>query len=92
MLLAVLVALDGRAEWLTPAAASYLTPSHPFPHVNFFQAGRIGYGTALAVVAAASLARRLRRSDDPATRHGRGPALEQPYAAPAPWDAAGQRP
>jgi hypothetical protein len=47
MLLVVLVAIDGRAEWLALAVAGSL--------------GAVGYAAALAVVAAASLLRRLRR-------------------------------
>jgi Glycosyltransferase family 87 len=47
MLLVVLVAIDGRAEWLALAVAAPL--------------GAAGYATALAVVAAASLLRRLRQ-------------------------------
>jgi hypothetical protein len=47
MLLVVLVAIDGRAEWLALAAAGSL--------------GAVGYATALAVVAAASLLRRLKQ-------------------------------
>jgi len=46
-LLVVLVAIDGRAEWLALAAAGPL--------------GAVGYATALAIVAAASLLRRLRQ-------------------------------
>jgi len=49
MLLVVLVAIDGRAEWLALAAAGYLG-SDP-----------VGYAAALPVVAAASLLRRLRQ-------------------------------
>jgi hypothetical protein len=47
ILLAVLVAIDGRAEWLALAAAGPL--------------GTAGYATALAVVAAVSVLRRLRQ-------------------------------
>jgi len=49
MLLVVLVAIDGRGEWLAVAAAGYLG-SDP-----------VGYAAALLVVAAASLLRRLRQ-------------------------------
>jgi hypothetical protein len=52
MLLVVLVALDGRAEWLALAAARYLTPLHPLPGVTLRWAGPLGYAAALAVVAA----------------------------------------
>jgi hypothetical protein len=61
LLLVALVAMDGHAEWLALAAARYLTPDQPFPHVTFPQAGRIGYAAAVAIVAAVSLARRRRR-------------------------------
>ena len=47
ILLVVLVAIDGRAEWLALAAAGSL--------------GAAGYATALAVVTAASMLRRLRQ-------------------------------
>jgi Glycosyltransferase family 87 len=56
-LLVVLVAMDGRAEWLALAAARYLTPDHPLPHVTLWQADRLGYGAAIAVIAAVSLLR-----------------------------------
>src|ERR1022692_4252140 len=76
LLLVVLVALDGRAEWLALAAARYLTPLHALPHVTLVQPGRIGYGSALALVAAVSLARRRRqRTSVPAS--GR-PAVSRP--------------
>src|SRR5487761_448160 len=52
LLLVALVALDGQAEWLALAAVRYLT---------FAQAGRLGYGVAVAIVAAVWLARRARR-------------------------------
>jgi hypothetical protein len=47
MLLVVLVAIDGRAEWLALAVAGSL--------------GAVGYAMALVVVAAASLLRRMRQ-------------------------------
>jgi Glycosyltransferase family 87 len=58
MLLVVLVAMDGRAEWLALAAARYLTPLHPLfsePGLTQHWAGQLGYGAALIVVAAVSL-------------------------------------
>lgn len=61
LLLVVLVAMDGRAEWLTLAAARYLTPLHPLPHVTIFEPGRTGYGCAVAIVATVSAARWMRR-------------------------------
>jgi len=65
MLLVVLVAMDGRPEWLALAAARYLTPMHPLPNVTLWQAGRVGYIGALLVVAAVSLLRRRQRSAAP---------------------------
>jgi Glycosyltransferase family 87 len=63
MLLVVLVAMDGRAEWLALAAARYLTPLHPLDSelgLTQHWAGQLGYGAALIVVAAVSLWRRYR--------------------------------
>lgn len=87
LLLVVLVALDGRAEWLALAAARYLMPLHALPHVTLVQPGRIGYGSAVALVAAVSLARRRRqRASAPASGH----ADDQPPArGPAASAAAG---
>ena len=89
MLLVVFVAMDGRAEWLALAAARYLTPLHPLPHQTLPYAAQFGYGGALLVVAAVTLARRIRRPADrpgtpvePAAR----PAL-QPAPAPQPVSA-----
>jgi hypothetical protein len=56
LLLVALVALDGRAEWLALAAVRYLTLG---------QADRLGYGAALAIVAAVWLARRAQRQASP---------------------------
>jgi hypothetical protein len=67
MLLVMLVALDGRAEWLALAAARYLTPMHPMhsrPGVTLPWAGQIGYTAALAVIATVTLARLARRRQD----------------------------
>jgi len=52
-----LVALDGRAEWLALAAARYLTPLHPLPHVTLAEPSRVGYGCALVLVLAVSAVR-----------------------------------
>jgi hypothetical protein len=62
MLLAVLVALDGHAEWLALAAAGYLASKHPLPHVTLSQPGRVCYGIALAVIAVTTLVRWRRQS------------------------------
>jgi hypothetical protein len=71
MLLVVLVAMDGRAEWLALAAARYLTPLHPLrsePGLTQHWAGQLGYGAALTVIAAVSLRRwhRSRQDGEPA--------------------------
>jgi hypothetical protein len=73
MLLAVLVALDGRAEWLALAAAGYLASQHPLPHVTLSQPGRVCYGIALAVIVVTALVRR-RQSRGRPTHHGHEPA------------------
>jgi hypothetical protein len=70
LLLVMLVAMDGRAEWLALSAARYLTPGQPFPHVLLPQAGQVGYGAAVAFVAAVSLVR-LRRRQGAARGKGR---------------------
>ena len=58
-LLVLLVAFDGRAEWLGFAVVRYLAVSSPLPgvHVPVLDALRVAYGLALAVVAAVSLIR-----------------------------------
>ncbi len=78
MLLVMLVALDGRAEWLALAAARYLTPVHPLPGLTLPWAGQIGYAAALAVIAAVSLARLARsrrRRPEPARPEPVRPAV-----------------
>jgi hypothetical protein len=80
LLLVALVAMDGRAEWLALAAARYLTPLHPLPYVTLSQPGRIGYGSALAIVATASAARWARR------RRGRPAITESGDLRPARHD------
>lgn len=59
MLLVMLAAFDGRAEWLALAAVNYLSTRHPLPFVAMSgtQSEQVGYGLALAVVAASALAR-----------------------------------
>jgi hypothetical protein len=84
LLIVVLVALDGRAEWLALAAARYLTPLHALPHVTLVQPGRIGYGSAVALVAAVSLMRRRRqRASAPASGQAGGQPPAQGPAASA---------
>jgi Glycosyltransferase family 87 len=65
MLLAVLVALDGQAEWLALAAAGYLASKHPLPYVTLSQPGRVCYGVALAVIAVTTLVRWRRSRGGP---------------------------
>ncbi|MCW2911652.1 MAG: hypothetical protein JWL68_6441 [Actinomycetia bacterium] len=59
MLLVMLVAFDGRVEWLGLALVRYLAVSSPLPgvHVPVLDAERAGYGLALAVVAVTALIR-----------------------------------
>jgi hypothetical protein len=61
-LLVVLVAMDGRAEWLALAAARYLTPVHPLPNVTLWQADRIGYAAALLIIAVVTVLRHRRQA------------------------------
>jgi Glycosyltransferase family 87 len=67
MLLVLFVAMDGRPEWLALAGARYLTPLHPLPHHTLPYAAQLGYGGAVLIVAAVTLARWIRRSPDRAT-------------------------
>lgn len=76
LLLVALVALDGRPEWLALAAARYLTPLHPLPHVTLLQPARLGYGGAVVIIAAVTLSRWLwpaRDRREAAQRLGREP-------------------
>jgi hypothetical protein len=86
LLLIVLVAMDGRAEWLALAAARYLTPLRPLPHVVLPHPGQIGYGAAVLFVAGVSLVR-YRRSrwspGGPAAQPASQPAGQQPSVGPA---------
>jgi uncharacterized membrane protein len=50
MLLVMLVAMGGRAEWLTVALAGYVAFHAHDVHFAFTPAHRLGYGAALAVV------------------------------------------
>ena len=62
MLLVMLVAFDGRAEWLAFAAAMHLSVMQPLPGLalSATAAQRIGYGTAVLIVVAVSAARWVR--------------------------------
>ncbi|MEU7876327.1 glycosyltransferase 87 family protein [Dactylosporangium sp. NPDC049140] len=62
LLLALLVALGGRTEWLAVAAAAYLAQYAPNLHLTTASTQRIGYAAALAVVIAAALHRRRSRT------------------------------
>jgi hypothetical protein len=84
MLLVLLVAFDGRVEWLGFAVVRYLAVSSPLPgvHVPVLDALRAAYGLALAVVVAVSLIR-WRRSRTLA-RPAPAPALPAPAPQPIP--------
>ena len=81
LLLVMLVAFDGRAEWLSFAVVRYLAVSSPLPgvHVPVLDAERAGYGLALAVVVAAALIR---------WRRARTVVRPAPVAVPAASPAA----
>ena len=88
MLLVMLVAFDGRVEWLGFAMVRYLANSSPLPgvHVPVLDALRAAYGLALALVVAVALIRwhRSRAVAQPAP----APALPAPAPAlPAPAPA-----
>jgi hypothetical protein len=59
LLLVLLVAFDGRAEWLSFAVVRYLAVSSPLPgvHIPVLDAERAGYGLALAVVTVTAVIR-----------------------------------
>ncbi len=57
LLLCVLVALDGRVEWLAIAAAVHVGWVAKALGWNFVEGQRLGYGLALATIAAVSLLR-----------------------------------
>ncbi len=75
LLLILLVAFDGRAEWLAFAVVRYLAVSSPLPgvHVPVLDTERAGYGLALAVVTVTAL-----------IRWRRARALVRPAPAPSP--------
>ncbi len=81
MLLVMLVAFDGRAEWLAFAMVKYFAVGEPLPGVQVPIAAieRAGYAAALAVVVLVSLLRWQRRRS-----RGRGPAQPVPVTDPAP--------
>lgn len=62
LLLVMLVALDGRAEWLALAAAGYLPAEPELPHLGPFilwryQAAELGYGAAIVFILAVTALR-----------------------------------
>ncbi len=90
MLLVMLVAFDGRVEWLGLAMVRYLAVSSPLPgvHVPVLDALRAAYGLALAVVVAVALirwhrSRALARPAPAPALPAPAPALPAPAPAPA---------
>jgi hypothetical protein len=77
MLLVMLVAFDGRVEWLAFAMVKYFAVGEPLPGVQVGVAAieRAGYAAALAVVVVVSLIRWLR---------SRTPAPPVPPVPPVP--------
>ena len=88
MLLVMLVAFDGRAEWLAFAMVKYFAVGEPLPGVRVPIAAieRDGYAAALAVVVLVSLLRWRR-----GRTQGRGPAQPVPVTEPVPTVPAGAR-
>ena len=81
MLLVMLVAFDGRVEWLAFAMVKYFAVGEPLPDVQVGIAAieRAGYAAALAVVVLVSLVRWLRGRD---RSRDRGPAQPVPATEP----------
>jgi hypothetical protein len=81
MLLVMLVALDGRAEWLLLSAGSYLADSSFITPTTYITHPRVwGYGGTLVIILAITLIRYLRARRD-ASQPAGGPQLS---AAPVP--------
>ena len=59
LLLVMLVAFDGRAEWLAFAAAGYVYAEPDLGRFTLPDPGAVGYGAAIVFVAAVSLARHI---------------------------------
>jgi hypothetical protein len=80
MLLVMLVAFDGRVEWLSFAMVRYLAVSEPLPGVQIpvLDAERVGYALAVIVVAVVSVLRWRRSRPRPL------PALAPVAGAPVP--------
>ncbi len=87
MLLVMLVAIDGRVEWLGFAMVKYLTVTSPVPGVtvNINTISRLGYALVFAFAVGVSLARWLRGRRQAA-------AAPVPGAAPAPAVSAAPAP
>jgi Glycosyltransferase family 87 len=87
MLLVMLVAFDGRAEWLAFAAAMHLSVMQPLPGLalSATAAQRIGYGTAVLIVVAVSAARWVRAQRAPVAAVPVHPVAVSPVpASPVP--------
>jgi Glycosyltransferase family 87 len=86
ILLVMLVAFDGRVEWLGFAMVRYLANSSPLPGMRIpaLDALRAGYGLALAVVVAVALIRwrQARRVLQPAVTATLPAAAPSPEAVP----------
>ena len=80
ILLVMLVAFDGRAEWLSFAAVRYLAVTAPLPGVlvPLVPAEQAGDGASLALVALVSLVRWRRARRAVGGRGGRAPAAFRP--------------
>ena len=87
MLLVMLVAIDGRVEWLGFAMVKYLTVTSPVPGVtvNINTISRLGYALVFAFAVGISLARWVRGRRQAA-------AAPVPGAAPAPAVSAAPAP
>ncbi|GIG56826.1 hypothetical protein Lfu02_11980 [Longispora fulva] len=84
ILLVLLVALSGRAEWLAVALAGQLALHAPDLHLAPAPAQRLGYGAALLTVLAVGVARRrgLGRAPRPAPERDRATGGPPPEEAP----------
>jgi len=96
MLLVMLVALDGRVEWLSFAVVRYFAVGEPLPGVRIpvLDAERAGYALAVIVVAVVSVVRwqrsrtRPRPSPAPVMAAPVAPAPALPVPAPSPAPAS----
>lgn len=90
LLLVMLVALDGKAEWLAFAVVKYVAVRMLLPglFVHVYQAEQAAYGTALALVAAVAVARWLRERR--AVQDSAPLSIAAPDGAAAPAEPAGR--